>query len=131
MKDRAVAFAREVGHEVRERAGALFGREPREEQAKAAESQTQERDGPPSPEMQARLDELLAGLDRRIEARQSVDAKLADLDRRMDARAEAEKEQAQAQARREQEQALSREREQGKGKEPEEHKHSHGFGIGR
>ena len=139
VKDRTVAFAREVGREVKERAGSLFGKEPREEQAEAAQSQKQQQEQtrPPSPEMQARLDELLAGLDRRIEARQSVDAKLADLDRRMDERAKAEQAQAQAQAlaRREQEQALSRSqapaREQGKGKEPEEHEHSHGFGIGR
>ena len=140
VRDRAVAF----GREVRERAGSLFGREPREEQAKAAEQQGKQRAGPepaaaPSPEMQARLDELVAGFDRRMEARLSVEAKVADYDRRMDARATAKaeqeqkqaREQAQALARRAQEQARARQQEQEKGKQREERGHSHGFGIGR
>ena len=44
--------------------------------------------------MQARLDELLGGFHRRMEAQQSVEAKLADFGNRMDAK---QQEQAQAQ----------------------------------
>ncbi len=122
VKDRTVAFAKDI----RERAGSLFGNPPQEEQAKAGKEQEQAR--PPTPEMQARLDELLGGFHRRMEARESVEARLSDFGNRMDAK---QQEQAQALARQQQEQALKQSQEQTKTKEPEEHKHSHGFGIGR
>jgi len=123
VKDRTVAFARDI----KERAGSLFGKEPQEEQAKAGKEQEQAR--PPTPEMQARLDELLGGFHRRMEAQQSVEARLSDFGNRMDAQA---KQQEQALARQQQEQALKQGQEQTKTKEPEvEQKHSRGFGIGR
>ncbi len=79
--------------------------------------------------MQARLDELLGGFHRRMEAQQSVEAKLADFGNRMDTRLQ--QEQAQALARQQQEQALKQQQEQTKTQEPEiEREHSRGFGIG-
>jgi hypothetical protein len=130
VKDRTVAFAKDI----KERAGSLFGSAPQEEQAKAApekdQAQAQEQARPPTPEMQARLDELLGGFHRRMEAQQSVEAKLADFGNRMDTRLQ--QEQAQALARQQQEQALKQQGEQTKTKEPEiEREHSRGFGIGR
>jgi hypothetical protein len=128
VKDRTVAFAKDI----KERAGSLFGNAPQEEQAKAApeKDQAQEQARPPTPEMQARLDELLGGFHRRMEAQQSVEAKLADFGNRMDTRLQ--QEQAQALARQQQEQALKQQQEQTKTKEPEiEREHSRGFGIGR
>jgi hypothetical protein len=128
VKDRTVAFAKDI----KERAGSLFGNAPQEEQAKAApeKDQAQEQARPPTPEMQARLDELLGGFHRRMEAQQSVEAKLADFGNRMDTRLQ--QEQAQALARQQQEQALKQQGEQTKTKEPEiEREHSRGFGIGR
>jgi hypothetical protein len=127
VKDRTVAFAKDI----KERAGSLFGNAPQEEQAKAApeKDQAQEQARPPTPEMQARLDELLGGFHRRMEAQQSVEAKLADFGNRMDTRLQ--QEQAQALARQQQEQALKQQQEQTKTKEPEiEREHSRGFGIG-
>ena len=127
VKDRTVAFAKDI----KERAGSLFGNAPQQEQAKAAreKDQTQEQARPPTPEMQARLDELLGGFHRRMEAQQSVEAKLADFGNRMDTRLQ--QEQAQALARQQQEQALKQQQEQTKTKEPEiEREHSRGFGIG-
>jgi len=122
VKDRTVAFAKDI----KERAGSLFGKEPQEEQAKAGKEQEQAR--PPTPEMQARLDELLGGFHRRMEAQQSVDARLSDFGNRMDAK---QQEQAQALARQQQEQALKQGQEQTKSKEPEvAQEHSHGFGLG-
>ena len=119
VKDRTVAFAKDI----KERAGSLFGNAPQEEQAQAQAR-------PPNPEMQARLDELLGGFHRRMEAQQSVEAKLADFSNRMDTRLQ--QEQAQALARQQQEQALKQQQEQTKTKEPEiEREHSRGFGIGR
>ena len=126
VKDRTVAFAKDI----KERAGSLFGNAPQQEQAKAApeKDQGQEQARPPTPEMQARLDELLGGFHRRMEAQQSVEAKLADFGSRMDTRLQQE----QAQARQQQEQALKQQQEQAKTKEPEiEREHSRGFGIGR
>ncbi len=117
VKDRTVAFAKDI----KERAGSLFGNAPQEEQAKAApeKDQAQDQARPPTPEMQARLDELLGGFHRRMEAQQSVEAKLADFGNRMDSRLQ-------------QEQALKQQQEQTKTKEPEiEREHSRGFGIGR
>jgi hypothetical protein len=128
VKDRTVAFAKDI----KERAGSLFGNAPQEEQAKAApeKDQAQEQARPPTPEMQARLDELLGGFHRRMEAQQSVEAKLADFGNRMDTRLQ--QEQAQVLARQQQEQALKQQQEQTKTKEPEiEREHSRGFGIGR
>ncbi len=128
VKDRTVAFAKDI----KERAGSLFGNAPQQEQAKAApeKDQAQEQARPPTPEMQARLDELLGGFHRRMEAQQSVAAKLADFGNRMDTRLQ--QEQAQALARQQQEQALKQQQEQTKTKEPEiEREHSRGFGIGR
>jgi hypothetical protein len=128
VKDRTVAFAKDL----KERAGSLFGNAPQEEQARAApeKDQAQEQARPPTPEMQARLDELLGGFHRRMEAQQSVEAKLADFGNRMDTRLQ--QEQAQALARQQQEQALKQQQEQTKTKEPEiEREHSRGFGIGR
>ena len=125
VKERTVAFAKDI----KERAGSLFGREPQEQQAKA-----QEHARPPTPEQQVKLDELVAGLDRRLAAQQSVDAKLAELNNRLDLQAKARGEQAQALARQHQEQASSKGQEQTKEKtgEPEEkHERSRGFGIGR
>jgi hypothetical protein len=127
VKDRTVAFAKDL----KERAGSLFGNAPQEEQAKAVpeKDQAQEQARPPTPEMQARLDELLGGFHRRMEAQQSVEAKLADFGNRMDTRLQ--QEQAQALARQQQEQALKQQQEQTKTKEPEiEREHSRGFGIG-
>ena len=127
VKDRTVAFAKDI----KERAGSLFGSTPQEEQAKTApeKDQAQEQARPPTPEMQARLDELLGGFYRRMEAQQSVEAKLADFGNRMDTRLQ--QEQAQALARQQQEQALKQQQEQTKTKEPEiEREHSRGFGIG-
>jgi hypothetical protein len=127
VKDRTVAFAKDI----KERAGSLFGNAPQKEQAKAApeKDQAQEQARPPTPEMQARLDELLGGFHRRMEAQQSVEAKLADFGNRMDTRLQ--QEQAQALARQQQEQALKQQQEQTKTKEPEiEREHSRGFGIG-
>ena len=127
IKDRTVAFAKDI----KERAGSLFGNAPQDEQAKAAseKDQAQEQARPPTPEMQARLDELLGGFHRRMEAQQSVEAKLADFGNRMDAK---QQEQVQALARQQQEQALKQQQEQTKTKEPEiEREHSRGFGIGR
>ncbi len=124
VKDRTVAFAKDI----KERAGSLFGKEPQEEQAKAGKEQEQAR--PPTPEMQARLDELLGGFHRRMEAQQSVEARLSDFGNRMDAQAK-QQEQAQALARQQQEQPLKHGQEQAKAKEPkEEHEHSRGFGLG-
>jgi hypothetical protein len=128
VKDRTVAFAKDI----KERAGSLFGNAPQEEQAKAAQEKDQAREQarPPTPEMQARLDELLGGFHRRMEAQQSVEAKLADFGNRMDTRLQ--QEQAQALARQQQEQALKQQQEQTKTNEPEiEREHSRGFGIGR
>jgi hypothetical protein len=139
--DKLIAAAREFAHEVKgrtvafakgikERAGSLFGNAPQEEQAKAASEKDQalEQARPPTPEMQARLDELLGGFHRRMEAQQSVEAKLADFGNRMDTRLQ--QEQAQALARQQQEQALKQQQEQTKTKEPEiEREHSRGFGI--
>jgi hypothetical protein len=128
VKDRTVAFAKDI----KERAGSLFGNAPQEEQTKGApeKDQAQEQARPPTPEMQARLDELLGGFNRRMEAQQSVEAKLADFGSRMDTRLQ--QEQAQALARQQQEQALKQQQEQTKTKEPEiEREHSRGFGIGR
>jgi hypothetical protein len=116
VKDRTVAFAKDI----KERAGSLFGKEPQEEQAKAApeKDQAQEQARPPTPEMQARLDELLGGFHQRMEAQQSVEARLADFGNRMDTKLQ-------------QEQDLKQGQEQTKGKEPEiEQEHSHGFGLG-
>jgi len=122
VKDRTVAFAKDI----KERAGSLFGNPPQEEQAKAGKEQEQAR--PPTPEMQARLDELLGGFHRRMEAQQSVDARLSDFGNRMDAK---QQEQAEALARQQQEQALKQGQEQTKSKEPEvAQEHSHGFGLG-
>ncbi len=121
VKDRTVAFAKDI----KERAGSLFGNAPQEEQAKAApeKDQAQEQARPPTPEMQARLDELLGGFHRRMEAQQSVEAKLADFGNRMDTRLQ--QEQAQVLARQQQEQALKQQQEQTKTKEPEiEREHS-------
>ncbi len=132
VKDRTVAFAKDIAHDIRERAGSLFGNAPQEEQAKAVpeKDQAQEQTRPPTPEMQARLDELLGGFHRRMEAQQSVEAKLADFGNRMDTRLQ--QEQVQALARQQQEQALKQQQEQAKTKEPEiEREHSRGFGIGR
>jgi hypothetical protein len=126
VKDRTVAFAKDI----KERAGSLFGNASQQEQAKAApdKDQAQEQARPPTPEMQARLDELLGGFHRRMEAQQSVEAKLADFGNRMDTRLQ--QEQAQALARQQQEQALKQQQEQTKTKEPEiEREHSRGFGI--
>ncbi len=128
VKDRTVAFAKDI----KERAGSLFGNAPQQEQAKAApeKDQAQEQARPPTPEMQARLDELLGGFHRRMETQQSVEAKLADFGNRMDTRLQ--QEQAQALARQQQEQALKQQQEQAKTKEPEiQREHSRGFGIGR
>ena len=107
VKDCTVAFAKDI----KERAGSLFGREPQEQQAKA-----QEQASPPTPEQQAKLDELVAGLDRRLAAQQSVDAKLAELNNRLDLQAKAREEQVQALARQQQEQASSKNQEQTKEK---------------
>ena len=127
VKDRTVAFAKDI----KERAGSLFGNPPQEEQAKAAsdKAQAQEQARPPTPEMQARLDELVAGFHQRMEAQLSVQARLADFGNRMDAKLQ---DQAQALARQQQEQASKQTQEQAKAKEPEvEQEHSRGFGIGR
>jgi len=127
VKDRTIAFAKDIAKDIKERTGSLFGNPPQEEQAKAGKEQEQAR--PPTPEMQARLDELLGGFHRRMEAQQSVEARLSDFGNRMDAKQQA---QAQALARQQQEQALKQEQEQTKAKEPEvEQKHSGGFGRGR
>jgi hypothetical protein len=126
VKDRTVAFAKDI----KERAGSLFGTSPQEEQAKAGpeKDQAQEQARPPTPEMQARLDELLGGFHRRMEAQQSVETRLSDFGNRMDAK---QQEQAKALARQQQEQALKQSQEQTKAKEPEEkHEHSRGFGFG-
>ena len=128
VKDRTVAFAKDI----KERAGSLFGREPQEEQARAApeKDQGQGQARPPTPEMQARLDELLGGFHRRMEAQQSVETRLADFGNRMDTKLQ--QEQAQALARQQQEQALKQQQEQAKTKEPEakqEHSRGHGFGL--
>jgi hypothetical protein len=127
VKDRTVAFAKDI----KERAGSLFGNSHQEEQARAGpeKDQAQEQARPPTPAMQARLDELLGGFERRMEVKQSVEAKLSDFGNRMDAK---HQEQAQALARQQQEQALKQAQEQTKTKEPEEkQEHSRGFGIGR
>jgi hypothetical protein len=129
VKDRTVAFAKDI----KERAGSLFGNPSQEEQAKAApeKDQAQEQARPPTPEMQARLDELLGGFHRRMEAQQSVEARLSDFGNRMETK---QQEQAQALARQQQEQALKQSQEQAKTKEPEEkqeHSRGFGFGIGR
>jgi hypothetical protein len=126
VKDRTVAFAKDI----KERAGSLFGNSPQEEQAKAGpeKDQAQEQARPPTPEMQARLDELLGGFHRRMEAQQSVEARLSDFGNRMETK---QQEQAQALARQQQEQALKQSQEQAKAKEPEEkQEHSRGFGLG-
>ena len=127
VRDRTVAFAKDI----KERAGSLFGNPPQEEQAKAAseKAQAQEQARPPTPEMQARLDELVAGFHQRMEAQLSVQARLADFGNRMDAKL-----QDQELARQQQEQALKQTQEQAKAKEPEvaqEHSRGRGFGIGR
>jgi hypothetical protein len=127
VKDRTAAFAKDI----KERAGSLFGNSPQEEQAKAApeKDQAQEQARPPTSEMQARLDELLGGFHRRMEAQQSVEARLSDFGNRMETK---QQEQTQALARQQQEQALKQSQEQAKTKEPEEkQEHSRGFGIGR
>jgi hypothetical protein len=126
VKDRTVAFAKDI----KERAGFLFGNAPQEEQAKAAseKDQAQEQVRPPTPEMQARLDELLGGFHRRMEAQQSVEARLSDFGNRMETK---QQEEAQTLARQQQEQILNQQQEQTKTKEPEiEREHSRGFGIG-
>jgi hypothetical protein len=129
VKDRTVAFAKDI----KERAGSLFGNAPQEEQAKAGpeKDQAQDQARPPTPEMQARLDELLGGFHRRMEAQQSVEARLSDFGNRMETK---QQEQAQALARQQQEQALKLAQEQTKAKEPEEKQErsrGFGFGIGR
>jgi hypothetical protein len=131
VKDRTVAFAKDIAQDIRGRAGSLFGNAPQEEQAKAGPEKdpAQEQARPPTPEMQARLDELLGGFHRRMEAQQSVEARLADFGKRMETK---QQEQAQALARQQQEQALKLAQEQAKAKEPEEkQERSRGFGIGR
>jgi hypothetical protein len=131
VKDRTVAFAKDIAYDIRDRAGSLFGNAPQEEQAKAGpeKDQAHEQARPPTPEMQARLDELLGGFHRRMEAQQSVEARLSDFGNRMETK---QQEQAQALARQQQEQALKQSQEQTKTKEPEEkQEHSRGFGIGR
>jgi hypothetical protein len=131
VKDRTVAFAKDIAHDIKERAGSLFGNPPQEEQTKAGpeKDQAQEQARPPTPEMQARLDELLGGFHRRMEAQQSVEARLSDFGNRMETK---QQEQAQALARQQQEQALKLAQEQTKTKEPEEkQERSRGFGIGR
>jgi hypothetical protein len=131
VKDRTVAFAKDIAHDIKERAGSLFGNPPQEEQTKAGpeKDQAQEQARPPTPEMQARLDELLGGFHRRMEAQQSVEARLSDFGNRMETK---QQEQAQALARQQQEQALKQSQEQTKAKEPEEkQERSRGFGIGR
>jgi hypothetical protein len=129
VKDRTVAFAKDI----KERAGSLFGNPTQEEQGKAGpeKDQAQEQARPPTPEMQARLDELLGGFHRRMEAQQSIEARLSDFGNRMETK---QQEQAQALARQQQEQALKQSQEQAKAKEPEEkqeHSRGFGFGIGR
>ena len=146
--DKLIAAAREIAHEVKDRtviiakdvkewAGSLFGKEPQEEQARAASEQAQaqtkeqEQAQPPTPEMQARLDELVAGFQQRMEAQLSVQARVADFGKRMDAKLQA---QAQALARQQQEQALKQEQEKTKAKEPkveQERSRGRGFGLGR
>jgi hypothetical protein len=131
VKDRTVAFAKDIAHDIRERAGSLFGNSPQEEQARAGpeKDQAQEQARPPTPEMQARLDELLGEFHRRMEAQQSVEARLSDFGNRMETK---QQEQAQALARQQREQALKQAQEQTKTKEPEEkQERSRGFGIGR
>jgi hypothetical protein len=131
VKDRTVAFAKDIAHDIRERAGSLFGNSPQEELAKAGpeKDQAQDQARSPSPEMQARLDELLGGFHRRMEAQQSVEARLSDFGNRMETK---QQEQAQALARQQQEQALKLAQEQTKAKEPEEkQERSRGLGIGR
>jgi hypothetical protein len=133
VKDRTVAFAKDIAHDIRERAGSLFGNSSQEEQARAGpeKDQAQEQARPPTPEMQARLDELLGGFHRRMEAQQSVEARLSDFGNRMETKQQ-EQAQAQALARQQQEQVLKQAQEQTKTKEPEEkQEHSRGFGIGR
>ena len=131
VKDRTVAFAKDV----KERAGSLFGREAKEEQAKAAEktqeqAKTPEEARPPTPELQARLDDLVAGFQQRMEAQLSMQQRAADFGNRMDAKLQAQElaRQQQAEAQKAQEQA--------KTKEPEveakqEHSRGRGFGISR
>ena len=127
VKDRTVAFAKDI----KERAGSLFGRELKEEQAMAA---AQERAPavarPPTPELQARLDDLVAGFHQRMEAQLSVQQRAAEFGNRMDAKLQAQElaRQQQAEAQKAQEQA--------KTKEPEieakqEHTRGRGFGISR
>ena len=127
-KDRAVAFAKDI----KEQAGALFGREPKEEQAEVAqeqvpaEAQAQEQARPPTPAMQAQLDALMAGFQQRMETQLAVQQRVADFSSRMDAKLQEQEHarQQQAEARKAQEQA--------KAKEPEqEHSHGHDFGLGR
>jgi hypothetical protein len=127
VKDRTVAFAKDI----KERAGSLFGNASQEEQAKAGSEKDQAQARPPTPEMQARLDELLGGFHRRMEAQQSVEARLSDFGNRMETK---QQEHAQALARQQQEQALKQSQEQAKTKEPEEtqeRSRGFGFGIGR
>ena len=108
VKDRTVAFARDA----KEWAGSLFGREPKEELVQAAKEQEEAR--PPTPEMQQRLDALVAGVDRKLSAHDTVEARLADFDRRMEEKLQA------------QDQALAPDKSLGKEAGP---KHEHGFGI--
>jgi hypothetical protein len=125
VKDRTVAFAKDI----KERAGSLFGNPTQEEQGKAGPDKDLAQARPPTPEMQARLDELLGGFHRRMEAQQSIEARLSDFGNRMETK---QQEQAQALVRQQQEQALKLAQEQTKAKEPEEkQEHSRGFGIGR
>ena len=119
-KDRAVAFAKDV----KEQAGALFGREPKEEPAKLTQEQEQTRT--PTPAMQAQLDALMAGYQQRMEVQLAVQQKVADFGNRMDAKLQEQEHarQQQAEARKAQEQAKTKEPEQ-------EHSHGHDFGLGR
>ena len=128
VKTRTVAFAKDV----KERAGSLFGREPKEEQAKAHEKTQEQAPGearPPTPEMQARLDELMAGFQQRMEAQLSVQQRAVEFGNRMDARLQAQ-ELARQQA------ETQKAQEQTKAKEPEieakqEHSRGRGFGLSR
>ena len=126
VKDRTVAFAKDV----KERAGSLFGRESKEEQARAAaQEKAPEEARPPTPELQARLDDLVAGFQQRMEAQLSVQQRAAEFGNRMDAKLQAQElARQQAEAQKAQEQA--------KTKEPEveakqEHSQGRGFGISR
>ena len=119
-KDRAVAFAKDI----KEQAGALFGREPKEEPAKVTQEQEQAR--PPTPAMQAQLDAMMAGFQQRMEVQLAVQQRVADFGNRMDAKLQEQElaRQRQAEARKAHEQAKTKEPEQ-------EHSRGHDFGLGR